>query len=92
LAQITAGLTGAAPVATPSARAIAEIAGGHYDDMLSFYGTTLGGKVARKHLGWYMDTVGTPAALRREVLTAPPEQVRRTLPLALWTHAEREAA
>lgn len=92
LAQIGAELSGAVAAATPSPRAIADIAGRHYEDMLSFYGTALGSKVARKHLGWYMDTVGTPDALRREILTAPPEQVRRRLPLALWAHIEREAA
>jgi tRNA-dihydrouridine synthase B len=39
--------------------------------MLAFYGRDLGLRVARKHLGWYMDEAGTPPALRREVLTAP---------------------
>jgi nifR3 family TIM-barrel protein len=92
LAQIGAELAGTVPDATPSSRAIADIAGRHYEDMLSFYGTALGSKVARKHLGWYMDTMDTPQALRREVLTASPEQVRRSLPLALWAHIEREAA
>ena len=47
----------------------AELAGRHYDAMLSFYGADLGGRVSRKHLGWYMDYANTPAALRREVLT-----------------------
>lgn len=27
---------------------------GHYDDILSFYGTSHGVKIARKHLGWYV--------------------------------------
>jgi tRNA-dihydrouridine synthase len=43
----------------------------HYEAMLSFYGSSLGSKVARKHLGWYMDTAGTPATLRSQVLTSP---------------------
>jgi hypothetical protein len=60
--------------------------------MLSFYGAALGGKVARKHLGWYMDTAQTPAPLRKEVLTATPEQVRRLLPIALGEHVQLEAA
>jgi len=42
---------------------------GHYEDMLSFYGTDLGNRTARKHLGWYMDEAGTGAELRREILT-----------------------
>jgi len=56
----------------------------HYEDMLGFYGATLGARIARKHLGWYMDTAGTPAALRAEVMTQDsPAQVARLLPLAL---------
>jgi tRNA-dihydrouridine synthase B len=35
----------------------------HYEDMLSFYGRVLGPRVARKHLGWYMDGAGTPRGL-----------------------------
>ena len=39
----------------------------HYTDMLSFYGTELGGKCARKHLGWYLDRIEGGAELRRLV-------------------------
>jgi len=46
----------------------------HYSEMIAFYGPDLGGKCARKHLGWYMDDLGTPAAQRREVLTASTPQ------------------
>jgi tRNA-dihydrouridine synthase len=57
---------------------------GHYDAMLGFYGTALGGRVARKHLGWYMDGAGTPPGLRRAVLTeTDPARVHRLLPDAL---------
>ena len=41
----------------------------HYEAMLSFYGTDLGSRVARKHLGWYMDNLTTDKALRRAILT-----------------------
>jgi hypothetical protein len=51
--------------------------------MLSFYGHALGGRVARKHLGWYMDEAATPPDLRRRVLTALPQEVARLLPEAL---------
>ena len=37
--------------------------------MLSFYGNDLGVKVARKHLGWYMDYVGVVSKVRRSILT-----------------------
>jgi tRNA-dihydrouridine synthase B len=56
----------------------------HYEAMLSFYGTGLGLRVARKHLGWYMDHAATPPGLRRAVLTArAPIEVLRLLPEAL---------
>ena len=41
----------------------------HYEEMLSFYGNDLGVKVARKHLGWYMDYVGVVSKVRRSILT-----------------------
>ncbi|MEX0339464.1 MAG: tRNA dihydrouridine synthase DusB [Arenibacterium sp.] len=62
---------------------------GHYSDMLHFYGTALGSRVARKHLGWYMDDAGTPAPLRRRVLTEKdPNEVFALLNDALCGVAE----
>jgi tRNA-dihydrouridine synthase B len=92
LAEIMAGLHGVAYDTTRFKRTLSDIASAHYDEMLSFYGAPPGGKVARKHLGWYMDTARTPAALRKEVLTASPQQVRRLLPTALGEHSQLEAA
>jgi tRNA-dihydrouridine synthase B len=52
--------------------------------MLSFYGFDLGRRVARKHLGWYMDEAGTPAGLRKAILTHDtPDAVLRDLADAL---------
>ena len=62
----------------------------HYDAMLSFYGFQLGQRVARKHLGWYMDRAGTGPELRQRVLTGSPTTVRILLPDALA--GERMAA
>ena len=63
----------------------------HYQDMLSFYGAELGQRVARKHLGWYMDTAKTPKELRREMLTCEETtQVEALMPYAFDTY--REAA
>jgi tRNA-dihydrouridine synthase len=42
----------------------------HYEAMISFYGETIGLRMARKHLGWFMDTVSTDKDLRRRVLTS----------------------
>jgi tRNA-dihydrouridine synthase B len=41
----------------------------HYEDILSFYGNELGVKVARKHLGWYMDYGNVLSEVRRCILT-----------------------
>ena len=41
----------------------------HYEDILSFYGNELGVKVARKHLGWYMEYGDVLAEVRRSILT-----------------------
>jgi len=84
LAQIAAMLEGRAPVPAPRGAALADVVAGHYEAMLDFYGTSLGLRVARKHLGWYMDGAGTPADLRREVLTADaPAAVLARLPDAM---------
>ena len=90
LAQVAADLFGLPAPRIPSGTELAEMVCKHYEAMLSFYGTELGGRTARKHLGWYMDDAGTPPALRREVLTnRDPAAVLTALPVAL---AERCAA
>lgn len=83
LAQIRAELVGEVPMAAPEGAAFADLVSEHYEAMLRFYGAELGGKVARKHLGWYMDRAGTPGGLRREVLTGLPKAVLDLLPDAL---------
>jgi tRNA-dihydrouridine synthase B len=66
---------------------------GHYEDMLSFYGRILGPRVARKHLGWYMDGAGTPPGLRKAILTeADPRRVMRLLSDAIGPDAGAAAA
>ncbi|KAA8608789.1 tRNA dihydrouridine synthase DusB [Salipiger aestuarii] len=69
LAEIAHALYGAPAPEIPQGAARAEIAKEHYQDMIRFYGPDLGGRCARKHLGWYMDAAGTPPELRRLVLT-----------------------
>jgi tRNA-dihydrouridine synthase B len=88
IARIAAALRGERAPEEPKGAALADLAAEHYDAALSFYGTELGARVVRKHLGWYMDRAGTPPALRREVLTAAVGMVRRMLPAALDSHAE----
>ena len=58
LAQIGAALFGTAAPVVPQGMALGDLVVGHYEDMLAFYGVDLGVKVARKHLGWYLDEAG----------------------------------
>jgi len=61
----------------------------HYEAMLMFYGNELGSRVARKHLGWYMDVAHTPRELRGAVLTlTDPAKVLALLPDALIQPAQ----
>ncbi len=84
VAEIGAGLSGLPRPRIPYGSAFADMVSDHFDATLSFYGTDIGGRVVRKHLGWYMDHAATPAALRRAVLTERcPREVLRLLPRAL---------
>ena len=89
LAGIAHALYGAKAPSPPTGQGFIEMVTEHYDAMLSFYGSQLGGRVARKHLGWYMDHAGTPQALRRAILTeAEPTRVCAMLPQALRTDTQ----
>ena len=70
LAQMAAELFDGEAPKEPTGQALVDMVQGHYAAMLSFYGVDLGLRVARKHLGWYMDHVGTEAGLRRQVQTS----------------------
>ena len=88
LAQIAADLHGTPAPRIPKGPALIDMVCAHYQAMLSFYGDILGNKVARKHLGWYMDDAGTPSSLRKTVLTETcADTVLRLLPDALSQRA-----
>ncbi|WP_272871489.1 tRNA dihydrouridine synthase DusB [Ruegeria lacuscaerulensis] len=92
LAQICHDLFGAEAPEIPTARDLIEMVRAHYQAMLEFYGSDLGLRVARKHLGWYMDEAGTPAALRRAVLTSrDTDEVLHLMGDALSIDAEEAA-
>lgn len=83
LAQVAAELFDAPAPEVPTGAEFADLVGRHYEAMLGFYGQTLGNRVARKHLGWYLDTTGDPTGLRRALLTeADPSRVLRLIPQA----------
>lgn len=89
IAEVSAALEGHPAPRVPTGASLVDLVQGHHDEMLRFYGAELGLRVARKHLGWYMDRAGTPVRLRKDVLTATsPRAVSRLLPAAL---ADEEA-
>lgn len=84
LAEIAHELFGAPAPQIPSGAALADLVVTHYEAMLSFYGTELALKVARKHLGWYLDAAGADPVLRAKALTLnEPSAVISTLVSAL---------
>ena len=84
LAEIAAGLAGQKYNDAPRGPRLADMVADHYQAALDFYGPDLGGRVIRKHLGWYMDLAATPGPLRKEVLTSKsPATVLRLIPKAL---------
>ncbi|WP_299140973.1 tRNA dihydrouridine synthase DusB [uncultured Tateyamaria sp.] len=93
LAQIAHDLYGMPAPLVPKGSDLLELVAEHYQDMCTFYGTTLGLRVARKHLGWFMDTAHTPTDLRRAVLTAAtPDATLDLLPRAFaGEHAQAAA-
>ncbi len=68
LAEIANVLYGLPAPKVPEGADLAELVIGHYEAALSFYGSTLGLRVVRKHLGWYLDA-NAPEADRDAILT-----------------------
>lgn len=79
LAQIAHDLFGTKPPDIPVGPRFVEMVQCHYEAMIRFYGSELGLRVARKHLGWFMDCCETPSALRKAVLTAPDVEATQKL-------------
>ena len=93
VAQIAHDLFGTPKPSIPSGQDYIDMVIGHYQDMLSFYGTTLGGRVARKHLGWYMDNANTKPDVRKRILTErDPNAVIKNLQIALCRNESGVAA
>ncbi|WP_170442910.1 tRNA dihydrouridine synthase DusB [Ruegeria arenilitoris] len=89
LAQIAHALWETPAPEVPEGDDLADMVRAHYEAMLGFYGADLGLRVARKHLGWYMDEAKTPASLRRAVLTSrDPAEVLRLIGDALTENSE----
>lgn len=78
--RIAAELGGRTPAPEPEGAALRDAILEHYEAMLGFYGAELGLRVARKHLGWYLDRVPGAAPLRaRALLLSDPRAVAAEL-------------
>lgn len=83
LAQIAADLGAYLAPKVPQGIDLYNLIAQHYEDILSHYGRDLGLRVARKHLGWYLDAAGCAQA-RGAVLTSDcPAQTLRLMHSAL---------
>ncbi|WP_269582056.1 tRNA dihydrouridine synthase DusB [Roseibium sp. Sym1] len=68
----------------PAGSDLAELVVSHYEALLSLYGEAPGLRIARKHLGWYLDANpvqpdgGIPIAIRKTLMTSnrPAEVIR----------------
>nr|WP_254696053.1 tRNA dihydrouridine synthase DusB [Palleronia sp. THAF1] len=81
IAEIAAALYGAPAPRIPQGSDLIDLIAGHVEASCSFYGKTLGTKVVRKHLGWYLDAAVPGTPLKRAVLTAEePQVILRLLP------------
>lgn len=93
LAQMAHDIWGSTAPEVPQGTDLIDMVSTHYRSMLSFYREDFGLRVARKHLGWYMDVSGTDTNLRRLILTEKdPNIVLRLLPDALAPTGHEVAA
>lgn len=87
LAEIAHGLGFGPKPVIPEGADFVDLVRDHYEATLEFYGESLGARVIRKHLGWYMDHAGTPDKLRKTLLTGGPDVVRAQIGNALSAEA-----
>ncbi|MGB3316148.1 MAG: tRNA dihydrouridine synthase DusB [Albidovulum sp.] len=92
LAEIAAELFGAAAPVIPVGNKLSDLVSEHYEAMLSFYGAGLAVRIARKHLGWYMDEAGADPTFRARMMTCTdPAEVLRLIAEALADTKRRAA-
>ena len=92
--QVGAELDGTAAADAPAGDELVALILEHYDMMLTDYGTTLGVRVARKHLDWYLEALGIVLAkdTRKALLNAEsPAEVIDMIP-AIYGGDWRQAA
>jgi tRNA-dihydrouridine synthase B len=75
LAQIAHDIYGTPAPKIPEGGRLGRMILDHYDDMLTFYGRELGLRMARKHLGWYLEEAGLPHAREAILTSTDPAEV-----------------
>jgi len=74
--RLASAISVAKELSPPSAEERAGLAERHYREIVEHYGEPVGIRAARKHLGWYLDTLqNVGAAFRRSVRTATMQSV-----------------
>ena len=91
LAQISHALHGTPAPKVPEGAALGDLIEAHHAAMLAFYGTDLGLRCARKHLGWYLEAAGL-AAQRGPLMTAATPKATHHLIRSIFGTADRQAA
>ena len=91
LAEIAHKLHGTPAPRIPQGQALANLISSHYEAMLSFYGTSLGSRCARKHLGWYLEVQGLSDHRDQLLANDQPAQVLHLID-RIFTQSERRAA
>ncbi len=79
LAQVMAALSGKGELADPSLEEQYHTIAEHYDAMLTLYGTDVGVKMARKHIGWYTKGLTGSAEFRNKANQEPDPAVVKTM-------------
>lgn len=88
LAEIAHALYGTPAPAIPTGAALADLVAEHYDAMLAFYGLDLGIRVARKHIGWYLDAAGLTAPRAALMTEGNPASIHALLRTAFTEPAQ----
>jgi tRNA-dihydrouridine synthase B len=88
-AQVAHDIFGSPAPQVPEGGRLGRMVLDHYDDMLTFYGRELGLRMARKHLGWYLEQAGLPHAREAILTSTDPAEVIQLLEQAF---AELELA
>ena len=93
--QTAAAVSGVAAQPAPVGHQLSALVLEHYEAMLSHYGIDKGVRIARKHLGWYLDRLKTSVsgAFRGAILqTDDPRTIRQLLASAFDAPAGAKAA